>query len=275
MKIHFISIVGGLGNQMFQYAYYLNYKKGNLLTYYLVVKYGKHNGFELDKAFSLPNNSVKSFSIKIIKKIFSRYIERVEDNDWGQFVSCNPTSKFIFYHTGYWQSEKYFNNIPNQIRNVFKFNDEKLNLKTRSILHYIDKHNTVSLHIRRGDYYDESYKGIFIDLCEDGYYDKAINKIKQLLNTSLIFIIFSDDISWVKANFHHDGFVYVDWNKGRDSWQDMYLMTRCKHSIISNSTFSWWGAWLNQNKGKTVIAPNKWFKFHIAEDIVPSNWIKI
>ena len=99
--------------------------------------------------------------------------------------------------------------------------------------------------------------------------------MKQKVPDSL-FVFFSDDMYWVKQNFNKDDAIYVDWNTGRDSYVDMYLMSNCKHNIIANSTFSWWGAYLNKNDNKIVISPAKWFNTEINDiDIIPDNWIKI
>lgn len=88
-------------------------------------------------------------------------------------------------------------------------------------------------------------------------------------------IIFSDNIEWCRANLSMEDALYVDWNNGVDSWQDMYLMSLCKHNIIANSSFSWWGAWLNENPNKIVIAPKQWMKSDVGVDVIPKTWIRI
>ena len=87
--------------------------------------------------------------------------------------------------------------------------------------------------------------------------------------------IFSDDMDWVKNNISISNALYIDWNKSENSWQDMYLMSQCKHNIIANSTFSWWGAWLNQNPNKLIIAPKKFLNTIETPDLIPSDWIKL
>ena len=89
------------------------------------------------------------------------------------------------------------------------------------------------------------------------------------------YYIFSDDIAWVKENLPLQNAVYIDWNTDEDSWQDMMLMSHCKHHIICNSTFSWWGAWLNPRENKTVIMPERWFRHCETPDICPDKWIKV
>ena len=89
-------------------------------------------------------------------------------------------------------------------------------------------------------------------------------------------MVFSDDIEWVKSNLHYADMTFVDWNTGEDSWQDMYIMSQCKYNIIANSTFSWWGAWLNNTPDKIVIAPKQWMKEETKRsDIIPETWIRL
>lgn len=88
-------------------------------------------------------------------------------------------------------------------------------------------------------------------------------------------VLFSDDIEWAKQNMQIKNGIFVDWNKSIDSWQDMYLMSLCKHNIIANSSFSWWGAWLNTNPNKIVIAPQQWMKSDSGKDVIPETWIRL
>ena len=90
-----------------------------------------------------------------------------------------------------------------------------------------------------------------------------------------VFYVFSDDIDWVKDNLPLENAIFVDWNKGQDSWQDMMLMSHCRHHIICNSTFSWWGAWLDPRKDKIVIAPERWTQYTVSDEVVPSSWIQV
>lgn len=112
-------------------------------------------------------------------------------------------------------------------------------------------------------------------ICSLDYYHKAIDFIRQRLDNNICFYLFSDDINWVEENLQLENRCIIDWNQGEDSWQDMYLMSCCRHHIIANSSFSWWAAWLNPNKNKIVLTPNKWFNHTDAVGIVPKSWIKI
>ena len=111
-------------------------------------------------------------------------------------------------------------------------------------------------------------------VCQLPYYQNAIAEMSRRV-ASPSYYIFSDDIAWVKENLPLQNAVYIDWNTDEDSWQDMMLMSHCKHHIICNSTFSWWGAWLNPNMDKTVIVPSRWFQHSEAPDIYPTGWIKV
>jgi len=112
-------------------------------------------------------------------------------------------------------------------------------------------------------------------ICSLDYYHKAIDFIRQRLGSNICFYLFSDDVNWMEENLQLENRCIIDWNQGEDSWQDMYLMSCCRHHIIANSSFSWWAAWLNPNKSKIVLTPNKWFNHTDAVGIVPESWIKI
>lgn len=134
--------------------------------------------------------------------------------------------------------------------------------------------NAVSLHIRRGDYLEPKHWENTGSVCQLPYYRNAIAAIKKELDNP-VFYVFSDDLAWVKENLPLDNAVYIDWNKGNDSWQDMMLMSHCRRHIICNSTFSWWGAWLDPHKDKTVIVPERWFRHTETPYIYPEGWTKV
>ncbi len=143
------------------------------------------------------------------------------------------------------------------------------------MLNLLQSKKTVSIHIRRGDYVQHPF---FKDICTISYYKNAIKYIRNNAEIDL-FCIFSNDIQWVKNNFSEEltdiETVFVDWNKGNDSFRDMQLMSVCNHNIIANSSFSWWGAWLNNNKDKIVVAPYKWMNKDLKSTPICESWIKI
>jgi hypothetical protein len=280
-----VNVKGGLGNQMFQYALYraLGSKHKEVkLDIHSYKNYGLHNGYELPEIFNIKdiyctnkemkkladyNNNIFS---RIRKKLIGRKKSDVQQEGFSYMSSV--FHKDNIYLDGYWQSEKFFIKSSQQIRYDFTFKKE-LDEKNKSFLLKIQNKNSVSIHIRRGDYITDKLLG---NVCKIDYYKKAIEKMNKEVSNPL-FVIFSDDIEWCKNNFNFINAEFVNWNKGMDSYKDMQLMSSCKHNVIANSSFSWWGAWLNNNKEKIVIAPSKWFNDENIDtkDVIPENWIKI
>jgi hypothetical protein len=166
---------------------------------------------------------------------------------------------------GYFQSHKYFEKYSSEVIDLFSPTDT---IKIKLLEKYGDilKLNTVSIHVRRGNYVQLSTHHYNLSMV---YYKNAIEYFK---NTT--FLVFSDDIDWCKNNFIGDNFIFIE---NETDTEDLYLMSFCKNNIIANSTFSWWGAYLNKNENKKVIYPNKWFGPAYAEwkthDIFPNNWV--
>lgn len=312
MKV--IRITPGLGNQMFQYSLLLNYKlKGEQIYFDLApCKHSKkHNSYELEKIFNIQVSEVSfwnkfkligpSFYIgnreitllklinKVIEKLFGeKYILNSKNYifEKGANQEFNFNSKYLEligdrYISGYFNSYKYFENIQDEVRKVFTFSEILENDKQNfEVLNNIRNSQSVSIHVRRGDYI-----GSNLDVCDLAYYKRAVDKVlaeldKRNINKANIkFFIFSDDMAWCRGNFDFlkDYEVcYVDWNKGGNSYKDMQLMSECQHNIIPNSTFSWWGAWLNENQNKILIAPRFWMKnIKNSIDRCPENWVKV
>lgn len=181
-------------------------------------------------------------------------------------------SDSIFYD-GYWQYEEYFKDIRTEIIEKFqfpKFVDENNSGLAKKLLAC----NSVACHIRRGDY----LKNPMMCVCTLEYYIRAIEKMHNLIEPDL-YCVFSDDPEWCKKNlsaqFDGKNVVFVNWNKDMESYRDMQLMSLCKHNIIANSSFSWWGAWLNQNENKIVMSPEKWLNKSLAKEPICDSWIKI
>lgn len=276
--INIVKIKGGLGNQMFGYAFFLAIKDAQKFSFTLIdieETVNKHFGLEIFKIFHCKGLwRYKAFCLlhKLHPYFWKKYNIITQKNSLYYDKNYLNKSDPNVYYDGYWQSEKYFSNISKTIRNHFRFKESLLNTLTKGIEKIIQKQNSVSIHIRRGDYLNE----IGWDTCNIDYYNRAIEYINRSV-TNCKFYIFSDDIIWCKEQFNNTDYSFINWNTNEDSWQDMYLMSICKHNIIANSTFSWWGAWLNSNPLKIVIAPKVWFKDRDNNDchIVPNNWIKI
>ena len=283
-----VELIGGLGNQMFQYAtaraLALSRNENLLLDNHLFESYALHdfglNHFNIDRSFLEIEKTVfeplslsnRAKAILSKREIYNLYAEKDLTFNEKLFTLQH---KNIFLK-GYFQSEKYFIKFEDQLRKDFEIKSP-LKKQTIDFLKIIEAENSVSLHIRRGDYVTNPEANAVHGTCDLNYYHRAIDIIKEKIDKP-VFFIFSDDIDWAKENLKIDSPIYfVDFNDASTNYEDIKLMSACKHNIIANSSFSWWGAWLNANRSKTVIAPSRWFKIdiHNSKDIIPESWMKI
>jgi hypothetical protein len=286
---------GGLGNQMFQYAC------GRALSLAKLTNL-KISTNTLKNAISSENFTARELELSI----FNFHLTIADERDIKKFVPHGILQKVLnklFYKNefyieptfnysnpilknranvflkGYWQSEKYFLAAEKFIRDDFSFIAQKNSL-TLDIEKKITSLNAVSIHIRRGDYITSQSANNFHGVLDISYYENAILLLSKMLDNPFYFV-FTDDKEWVNSNLvkSRENMMLISHNKNKDSWQDMYLMSKCKHHIIANSSFSWWGAWLNNSKSKIVIAPKAWFKNEIqnlqTQDLIPNNWMRI
>lgn len=301
MKI--VNIIGGLGNQMFQYAFALALKEKwkeevRVDTHhynYIFSKYFHgnnfyHNGFEIEKIFPyaklkkalvwdilkvsyyIPNFAVSRIVRRIFPKRRYEFIQKAKDSYiYDEKVFSNNEYR---YYEGYWMSARFFNPYRNKIKETYKFGSftSRQNKEYELLLL---KDNSVTIHVRRGDYLNCAN---MTNICSIDYYRKAISKVKEQI-LSPVFFIFSNDIEWCKENLKQDlekDIVYfVTNNKGSESYRDMQLMSLARCNILANSSFSWWGAFLNDRNDHIVFAPNKWIRNMNAEDICLDDWIKL
>jgi hypothetical protein len=274
-------INGGLGNQIFQYAIAKSISIKNNIIFKLDITayetYKLHNGYRLN-LFNIDEHiateeEIKSFKGKdnIINKIINKLNlnKLIYKEKERTLYDKNIFTKKDIYLDGYWQNEKYFINIRDEIiRDFIPKNNNSIIVE--NYLKDINTTNSVSIHVRRGDYANHPNIGI-LDI---SYYQKAVIYMTKYIENP-IFYIFSNDIEWCKENFIFiDKKIIID--KTNNEIEDMILMKNCNHNIIANSSFSWWGAWLNKNDNKIVIAPKKW----MAENPnnykwVPDNWVEI
>ena len=293
----YILISGGLGNQMFGYAFCLELRERNQNASILLTKnkHSKayHQGFELDRLFYI--TKYQGFNSKLHAKIFKIYYQflRLSPQEIKHFLIkligikiITVKENFIYYPEvfnfkykhelliGTWQSAKYFTRAKSEVKRSFEFNESLLSFKSKQILKEISEKNSISIHIRRGDYLNEHFKKGFGNICTENYYSKAIDLINNRIENAF-FYIFSDDKEWTYKYFNLKNSHIVNCNNGIDSWQDMYLMSKCLHNIIANSSFSWWAAWLNSYPDKIVIAPKQWWNTIQKDDVVPDDWIRI
>jgi hypothetical protein len=276
---------GGLGNQMFQYAFGLAVAKklGTQLkldcSRYLV---DRKRPFDLDK-FNISAGLATDTEIRestkktLIEKLLSKpsrtaIVEPLPSRYYEEYLNANAKDDMHF--EGFWQSEKYFKAIENQIRQEYSLkgpHSQAFNEMTDRI----NGSNSVSIHVRRGDYLLAKHQNIY-NACSIDYYKEAIGVIKEKIGQIEIFV-FSDDPEWVKNNFTPI-FPFTLVSNGSFSIpEELALMSLCKYNIIANSTFSWWAAWLNSNNDKIVISPKKWFvdPNNNERDLIPTTWIKI
>ena len=292
MKI--VKILGGLGNQMFQYAFALELDHRTGEPVYLDLSgyddYGVHNGFELDRVFGIQPRLASAKDIgrlaTIPKGIWSRfrrkYLTKAThfiDRYFGYYpgVFDLPGDR---YFDGYWQSEKYFSGARDQVRRAFVFKGD-MGAKNNIFLASLAR-PALAVHVRRGDYLASEN----LNVCGAAYYQAALAMaLEQTAAKSIV--VFSDDLQWCRntLSLDPDRTFYVDWNIGAYSWRDMALMAACDHQVIANSSFSWWAAWLNNAPGRRVYAPEVWnmrqlrsndpyysFRF---DDIVPGDWTRV
>jgi hypothetical protein len=258
-------IQGGLGNQMFQWAFGRNisikYNKELLIdrSFYNyqgeVVRHFSLNKFRLNH-IEIDQNNINKFKSKSVKVL----------SDTNHYVNYVLSENENYFLDGYWQSEKFFLENEDIILSDFKYKSTKI----ENISNEIDfkNNNVISIHVRRGDYVGG---GDMYPLQSISYYKNAID----LIGNYDKLLIFSDDISWCENNFNFDNMIF---SRGLDNVEDLTLMSLCNHNIIANSSFSWWGAKLNKNIDKKVIAPSIWYgpKMNIeTKDLVPEKWIKI
>lgn len=284
-----VRVIGGLGNQLFQYATAraLAENLGTLTTMDVSVfkSYDVHP-FRLDKFNCNTVFSDKSFLFRrllernFLQKILMRlgmlnkyYFEDSLFFNKNVLLLKNETNLF-----GYFQTEKYFVNIRQKLLEELTLTDE-LNEVEQALSEQIKKSNSVSIHIRRGDYISNHSASHVHGVCDSSYFKKSLEYLEEkgILDENSHLYLFSDDIDWCRENLNF-GYktIFIEGCSERPE-VDMILMSQCQHHIISNSTFSWWGAWLNSNETKVVIAPIKWFKSAEldSKDIIPESWVKL
>jgi hypothetical protein len=292
-----INLTGGIGNQLFQYAFgrALSLKSNcELVVDISSYEWDKLRQYSLNvfnlpirKATQIEINNIKKSKVSLINRILYSLLgdpipyylfSVIKEKSFKYDLNFNLFRTKNVYLEGYWQSEKYFKNIQFILQNELKVNEDKLsidyNLNKHLIIH---KKNSVSIHVRRGDYVSNRVTSEYHGICDMNYYLQAINFFEELIEEPFFFV-FSDDKNYVKENFGNKKNVLVVENIPYD-YEELLLMSTCDHNIIANSSFSWWGAWLNANSNKKVIAPKKWFVNNemqrLSSDLLPLEWIKI
>ena len=286
-----VYIAAGLATKMFQYAFSRGLMSHGLDVFLDQTSFQPEWSFEdiaLEEVF--PNIEIKNapnnmFSLAYKKDLLSRIYRRMSaffPNNrylmerpfiYDELIYKKATSNCIF--CGLWQTELYFNFCEKDVRRNFVFtpfqDDQNIQLAEK-----MKNENSVAIHIRKGA--DYLKRNIWDGTCSVEYYNQAINYLKEHVSNP-VFYLFTDNPKWVEENLKDIDYKLVDWNpvSGKQSYRDMQLMSYAKHNIIANSTYSWWGAWLNNNPQKIVVAPKIWFnpKIEKAPYIIPERWIRL
>lgn len=288
-------VIGGLGNQMFQYAAGRALALERREVLWLDVSgydgYGLHQGFELGRVFGCQAPLASRDEVRAvlgwrggasIRNIVSKpqlsfvrgksFVVEPHFNYWPD-IRTVPASVYL---QGYWQSEKYFADARDIIRADFTFR-KPVSKHNAAWMGRIVNCSSVSMHIRRGDYVSDARTYAAHGVCPIEYYRSAVDYIAKRVEQPEFFV-FSDDIAWARENLN-TGYAchYIDHNRGEESYNDMRLMSLCRHHIIANSSFSWWGAWLNPSADKIVVAPKRWFASgdRRLDDLLPPSWVTL
>lgn len=281
---------GGLGNQLFQYALGRHLSlihKSPLLLDITSFDGDMLRNYSLD-AFNicaqiapprfkntLPRRLINKIQLTKLFNYFCPSESFILENKFAfepEILNCPEDS----YLDGYWQSHRYFDAIAPIIRS-----DLTLKYPLSEYLAILESEirstNSVSIHVRRGDYANNPATTTYHGLCSLDWYQQAFDKMQALVADAKYFV-FSDDPDWVKANLKLNvPTIYIFPSADGQEAQDLYLMSQCQHHIIANSSFSWWAAWLNPNIKKNIIAPKIWFSGadHDTRDLIPNDWIRI
>ena len=299
MKI--VNIIGGLGNQMFQYAFALSLQERfpsedilidtSHFNYLFIKKFrgaNLHNGYEIEKVFPnahmkhanwrqiarvsyyIPNYALSRLCRKLLPKRKSEYIQPLEKN--FAYIPEVYQNKENLYYEGIWASVSNYAQCRSLIQKIFTHGEP--DAQNGKYILEMENTDSVGIHIRRGDYL---YEPAFMGICDLDYYRRGIQELLKD-GTHHKFYIFSNDIEWCKANIDplitEGEIVYVTNNVGNKSCWDMFLMSHCKDLIIANSSFSWWGAFLN-NRGGRIIAPKKWTNREVEYDVWLKEWVRL
>lgn len=292
-----VKLIGGLGNQMFQYAFGRSLALKNNTNLKIDIQDLQNKAKKKD--FTLRNFELNVFNVHVeiaseseiqnfmksktmmLKDLLTlslpfkskNFYLREPHHHYFPLAKNVPANTYAY---GYFQSEKYFIDIRPTLLKDFTPR-LPLSKQSQEVADRMSKVNGVSIHVRRGDYVSNLVNLDVHGLCEADYYERALSIITEKVDQPKLFV-FSDEPNWFKENIKCNFPVeYIEHNIGNASYEDLYLMSLCKHHIIANSSFSWWGAWLNQNPNKIVIAPSKWMNNtpKNTKDVVPDSWIKI
>ncbi len=280
------NITGGLGNQFFQYAAGRCLAERHHTGLLLDLRHFEENNkrdfhlhaFHTNFGFATAEQSEQSCNRSLIRKIKDRLMplrfRTYYRQPYFHFDKRFFQARDGVYLKGYWQSEKYFLPCSGLIRKELQLKEEYIQ-NVKSFGHELKNKNSVAVHIRHGDYKDPVSLAIH-GILPLSYYYRAMELLKKKYG-EVHFYFFSDDIRWVKENIDIPEAGFISGTISANHFEDLYLMSQCRHQVIANSSFSWWAAWLNDHTGKTVIAPKRWFNKGPKDtyDLYPEGWIRI
>lgn len=284
---------GGLGNQLHQLCFLWHLQRLGVKArpdFGEFAYYAFHQGLELNKVlrteyaaevdrversrrrwYRLFNEKLGFWLRYHVRQLYNRYARTyIIENPSRVYGLADIPSTARLTLKGHWQQLAYVESVRERLLQSVSY-DRLDTPRDRAIVAQIEACTSVSVHVRRGDYLKESQYQVTGGFA---YYEKAMALVKRS-HPDAHFFVFSDDIAWVKGQTSETSVTFVDWNSGADSFKDILLMSLCKHNIIANSTFSWWGAYLNANPGKMVVCPDEWLVGVPAKGRVPADWVEL
>ncbi len=277
-----VKFQGGIGNQLFEYAFYkeLQYLGKEVYADFSAYK-NEHQIRELElnkvglvveevprKVLSKMGQSHETFFDKIVFRLYGK--KRIVKDEYGQVFSRNFLELDNVFLDGYWQTKKYFEDVFQEVIEEIDF-EKNLDEENRRIANEMSNCDSISIHMRFGDYVGNNlYSGI----CTPDYYKKAIEYIKNQISNPKFYVITDDEMA-AGAILDGEEYEILSNNRGSDSYKDIYLISSCKHHIMANSSFSWWGVMIDRKDNGLVITPNKWLNEIDTKDIWEERWIKI
>ena len=294
-KMIISNLIGGLGNQLFQYATGLAAARRTGTELRIAIDmfedYQLHQGFELTRVFAVAPIAANAAEMRVClgpwrSKQARRLLGRFRPGTLREgSVVVQPTVTYwpgirevgpMTYLQGYWQSERFFDDAVEEVRTALHFRSPPSEANVHWIRR-IESCNSVGLHVRRGDYITNGKNRSIYAVCPPEYYRGAVDHVLQR-HPDARFFIFSDEPGWARQLFDDQSGIMevVDHNRGSESYNDLRLMSRCRHNIIANSTFSWWAAWLLERPGKLIVAPQRWLRSPgLDADMIPARWTRI
>ncbi|SMD10837.1 alpha-1,2-fucosyltransferase [Sporomusa malonica] len=264
-----VQLMGGMGNQMFQYACGRALALRTNKQLYLDVGHYYANN---KRRYELEKLNIQATPIPLLDELKDR-LQVINERQFNFDPNIIALRDNVILSGGYWQSEKYFLDFASVIREELTPKRHNLSAESLNVAMDMKNYTSIAIHVRRGDY--ELLKGHGV-LPMD-YYEQASSYLAAK-GPSARFYLFSDDIEWCKREFTAFPNAHlVEHTREKGSHEDLWLMSQCQHNVIANSTYSWWGAWLNDNPQKIIIAPERWFAgLHLnTQDLIPNDWIKL